>query len=266
MHPQFIFTIFGNQYTIASYSLFAFLGAIIGISTALPLLKREGLSYKKAFFMLLISTASFLVGARLLNYVINPRAYGNQLHLYSWRFAGFSVYGGIIGVFCTILIYSKIGKINLEKMLDAMVIPSGLAFILARVGCFLNGCCGGKATTSCFGVVFPVKASDSKVISKIVPFLGKIEVAVFPTQLFEAGLAFVGLLPIVWLYMIRKKEKVQGTYFLLYAVWFSGMRLFVLQFRELPYHTLIINVFYPLLYILIIVIGLVLLQIKTRKA
>lgn len=265
MYPQFIFTIFGNQYTIASYSLFAFLGVTIGIITALPLLKREGISYKKALFMLLISLASFLVGARLLNYVVNPTAYGYHLHLYSFRLVGFSVYGGIMGVFGTILIYGKLGKISIEKILDAMVIPGGLAFIFARVGCFLNGCCGGKATNSCLGVVFPVKASEIKVISKIVPFLGKIEVVVFPTQLFEAGLAFLGLLPIVWLYIIKKKERVPGIYFLIYAVWFSGMRLFVLQFRDLPYNTQITKVFYPLLYILIMVIGLIMLRHKTRK-
>jgi phosphatidylglycerol---prolipoprotein diacylglyceryl transferase len=264
MHPQFIFNLFGIEYVVVSYSLFALLGAIVGIIVALPLLKREGGSYRKSIILLGLMAVSFLIGARLLNFFVNPKGYGVYLHLYSLRLAGLSVYGGIIGAFCNLVLWCKFVKIPIAPMLDALVIPSGPAFVLARIGCFLNGCCGGKVTSSCLGVVFPTKASANQVISKLVPFLGKMEVAVFPTQLFEASLALLGLLPVIWLYLLKKNKKVNGAYFLFYAIWFSGMRLVILPFRELPYSALIITVFYPLLYIGVIIIGVILLT-KLQK-
>jgi len=105
--------------------------------------------------MLLLMACSFLIGARLFNAAVNPSAYGGQLHIYSLQLTGLSLYGGVLGALLTFIIWTAVRRMSPLPILDALVLPSALAFALARVGCFLNGCCAGKATNSFMGVVFP---------------------------------------------------------------------------------------------------------------
>ena len=74
MQPELAFSLFGMSFTLKAYVLFALSGALAGIATALPLLKREGLPIRRALVLLLAMAAAFLIGARLFNYAINPRA------------------------------------------------------------------------------------------------------------------------------------------------------------------------------------------------
>ncbi|HOO29255.1 MAG TPA: hypothetical protein PLU43_12385, partial [Lachnospiraceae bacterium] len=89
--------------------------------------------------------------------------------------------------------------------------------------------------------------------------------AVYPTKLFEASLALIGLIPIIRIYLFRKKRIQKGVCFLLYAVWFSAMRLAVLPLRSFPYEAVITHVFYPALYLTVIAAGSLLLWKKTRS-
>jgi phosphatidylglycerol:prolipoprotein diacylglycerol transferase len=82
--------------------------------------------------------------------------------------------------------------------LDAMTVPGGVAFCLARVGCFLNGCCAGRATSGPLGVVFPSKAGYQQALSEWLPFLSASR-AVHPTQLYELTGAALGLPLVFWL-------------------------------------------------------------------
>ena len=206
----------------------------------------------------------FLIGARLLNYLVNPGMYNSGLHLTSLRFAGFSFYGGLLGAFGALLIWSRLARGSAWPLLDALVLPSALAFAFARTGCYLNGCCGGKATDSFLGVVFPVKEAEKTMLSSLWPVFSAAKVSVYPTQLFEAALALLGLVPALWLYF--RKKATPGTAFLVYGVWFSAMRRAILPLRSLPYPHFVIQVAYPALYGLIITVGLVLLVLRNKKA
>ncbi|HOO28682.1 MAG TPA: prolipoprotein diacylglyceryl transferase, partial [Lachnospiraceae bacterium] len=119
MYPWITFTLSGSKYTIASYTLFAFIGALTGIFLSLPLLKREGISVHRSIRLLTVMLLFFLAGARILNFIINPKAYGTNLHLYSLKFAGFSVYGGIFGALAALLIWCKIERTDPQPVLDA---------------------------------------------------------------------------------------------------------------------------------------------------
>lgn len=260
MYPDIVLPLFGAAVEIKSYVLFTLLGAIAGIFTALPLMRREGLRGGSAFALLIAMAIAFLCGARIFNFLIHPAAYGRSLYIYSLRPTGLSVYGGILGALAVLLIWARVTKTDKWPILDSLVLPGGLAFVLARTGCFLNGCCVGKPTDSLWGVAFPVHNGEQEILTGFLAVLGKSEVALrrYPTQLFEMGLALLGLLPVLWLYL--RKKLPNGTAFLLYAVWFSTMRLLVLPLRSLPYSEIISGLFYPAFYLTIIVTGLVLLR------
>lgn len=253
MCPILTFTVGNQMFHIQAYTLFAALGALAGMITALFFLKREGLPFPLSLRLLALMATAFLVGARVFNYAVNPDAYGSTLHIYSLKLAGLSLYGGVLGALTSFLIWGRFHRRSPLPLLDALVLPSAFAFALARVGCYLNGCCSGKATQSFLGVVFPVSDSEKK-LTGILALLGKTSVAVYPTQLFEMSLALIGLVPVMWLYF-RKKPRT-GTVFLLYGIWFTAMRWAILPLRNLPYTEPVTDVWLPVLYGGLIAAGL----------
>lgn len=256
MSPMLYFVLFNQTYQIPAYMLFAEAGAGIGFAAALLFLRREGLSLFRSVLMLAGMACAFLIGARLFNFAVNPDAYGRSLQIYSLQLTGLSLYGGILGAFSAFLVWTAVFRLNPRPLLDALTAPAAAAFALARVGCFLNGCCAGKATNSFLGVVFPTKQGGEQ-FTGILTLLGKTNVAVYPTQLFEMSLALIGLIPVMWLYF-RKKPRA-GTVFLLYGIWFTAMRWAILPLRNLPYSETVTQVFLPLLYGGLIIAGIVLL-------
>lgn len=245
MHPLLQFAIGSLEFQMPAYTFFAAAGAITGAATALPLLKRAGQSLLASCSMLVLMACSFLIGARLFNAAVNPSAYGGYMHIYTLQLTGLSLYGGVLGAMLTFIVWTAVRRMSPLPILDALVLPSALAFALARVGCFLNGCCAGKATNSFLGVVFPSRQEDGPITS-ILALLGKTSVAVYPTQLFEMSLALIGLFPAMWLYF-RKKPRA-GMVFLLYGIWFTVMRWAILPLRSLPYSAAVTRVWLPLLY------------------
>ncbi len=200
-----------------------------------------------AVFMLAFC-AAFLIGARLWNVAIDPDAYGADRPWYTMKMNGFSLYGGLAGALLVTLAAALLSRARLLKMLDAMTVPGAISFCIARVGCFLNGCCSGKKTDLPWGVIFP---PEGETASSLIHTGGT---AVHPTQLYELILALFGI-PLCLL-VIRKVRAGTGGRFVLYAVWFCILRLIVLPFRALPYPLLVRNVFYPALYYVLIVLGI----------
>ena len=75
-----------------------------------------------------------------------------------------------------------------------------------------------------------------------------------PTQIYEIYGALAFLLFV--LLICRKIEAKPGTRFLLYAAFFSAMRLLVLPLRSLPYPGVVTKVLYPGLYLAVIAVGI----------
>ena len=261
MHPVMTIPLFGVA--IQSYSLFTVLGALAFTAVALPLLLRAGVRPLRALCLMVLMAAAFLVGARLWNYAINPAAYGSTLLWYSFRLAGLSMYGGLLGSAIVLILWARFGRTRILPLLDALTLPSAFAFALARVGCFLNGCCYGVPTSGVLGVVFPLRGGAQETLDSMLSMVGmSLATARYPTQLFELALALIGLVPAL---MIGKKMKT-GSVFLLYGIWFSAFRLTILPLRSLPYEDLIVNAVYPALYITLISIGVAVLIFVNKEA
>lgn|GEM_PF-2494304 len=194
-----------------------------------------------------------------------PAAYGGSLRVYTLRLAGLSLYGGIFCSLAVLLSWARATRADAWRLLDALVLPTGLAFALARVGCYLNGCCAGIATSSRWGVPFPLPKNGQELFSEIFPLLlkGCTTVSLYPTQLFELALALLGLIPVPWFYFRRRLPR--GAAFLLYGVWFSSMRLVVLPLRSLLYAEIVVNYLYPMFYIGLILCGVFLLTQLYKK-
>ena len=257
MHPEIVLPLFGSELVLKSYAIFTVLGALTAAALAIPLLRRTGITVRRSLVLLALLAAGFLAGARLLNYLVNPGVYGQSLRLFTLRLAGFSLYGGLAGALSVLIIWLHLSRREAWPILDALTPPFAAGFALARLGCYFNGCCGGIATDSVLGVVFPSRVPTDSIISGVFELFGTPRITVYPTQLFELSLAVLGLIPVLAVHLRGKSPP--GTMFLLYGVLFSAVRLAILPMRDLPYAEIVTKLVYPLIYTGAIIIGITLL-------
>lgn len=246
MKPFFI--IFGQS--VSSYRLFAVLAVIFGVITLSLLLYRNKIGIYKVIALIIPLLVFFFTGARLFNLFLNPKAY-ETVSVFKLEFVGLSIFGGLIGAVFAVILWCKIFHIPVWRILDLCIIPAAGSFAIARVGCFLNGCCSGKFSNSIFAVVYP----------RFINSTGLESYPVLPTQLFELILALVVIIPAL---IVLKKKKVfpNGSAFLIYASLFCAMRLIILPLRRLPYEPWIKLYFYPAFYIILIITLLTIFSIR----
>ncbi len=176
-------------------------------------------SWQTAVLMLLTFTFAY-AGTRALYLYQHSGDYSWKLFK-NWQ-SGFVLYGGLIAGAAASLLYIKMRGQSIPVVADLVAAPMMLSLAFGRIGCFLNGCCHGKAGTGFPCVTFPANSPPGEKN-------GYQAATVHPTQLYETA-ATVGMFFLLsWIY--RKKRKAQGEVFLimimLYAVW-----RFVIEFAR----------------------------------
>jgi phosphatidylglycerol:prolipoprotein diacylglycerol transferase len=124
----------------------------------------------------------------------------------------------------TSALYFRLNHLPGWKIADCVAPGLALAQGIARVGCFLAGCCWGVPTRLPFGVTF---ASEQAHSITGVP-LG---VRLHPTQLYEAALV---LLAIPFLLRLRKHKSFDGEVVLAYILYYAIVRFFLEFLRGDP--------------------------------
>jgi len=263
MYPEIAISSFGTRIAASAYGVFCVLAAAAVLLTAPRQLKWAGLGYGKALAFTALLLAAFFVGARLWNRAVYPEAYGAELRVLSLRLRGFSLYGGGLAAGLALVLLCAAFRCGLWLAVDALVLPAGVAFCLARIGCFLNGCCGGVATQSALGLVFPPAPGEAEFLGKLLGFTGlSAAVKVWPTQLFEFTAALLGLAAIP---LARKWKLAPGSTALLYLMWFTAARWAILPLRALPYEDIVTRAVYPALYGGILLLSSLLLLRRNRN-
>lgn len=260
MHP-ILFNLLGHD--IRAYSVFMALALIVVVIGIYLFAKKAGLASRPVFFILLIMAASAFVGARLLHAILNFGAYlSYPQRIIAFNLSGLSLYGGEILAIITGLIANYFLKFNLWKLGDIAAPFLGIGIAIARVGCFLNGCCFGKETNLPWAVEFPFMSpahryqllSDPSEIFTVIP--------VHPTQIYELIAALIG--SIIACICIKKKLP-EGTAILAFGAWFTTFRWFNYCLRAQALTFDAPAYFYPALYGLIIALCLTLIYYKFYK-
>ncbi len=169
------------------------------------------LSYNAIFTAVLVGIPSGIVFSRLLH-VVDRWSYYSQNPGQIIGTEGLTFYGAILGAALGIWIYSKLSNFQFGYLADLVAPAIPLAQAVGRVGCLINGCCYGIATSLPWGVVYTHPDS-----------LGPLGVAVHPTQVYEI---IYHLLAFTVLLKLRGRFKPEGSLFLvylsLYALWRVG--------------------------------------------
>ncbi len=159
-----------------------------------------------------------VLGARLffvITFWNTEFAHESFTHLFAVWQGGLVYYGGLIGASLGTLIYMLRKQLPVWKLADVVAPSIALGSMFGRIGCFLNGCCFGRACTLPWAVHFP-PGNDSY------------PQAVHPTQIYDAllNLTLYGFL--AWVY---RRKRFDGQVFGLYLVGYAVFRFIVEMFR-----------------------------------
>lgn len=140
-----------------SYPILAVLATFVAVALQSAILANEGVNVSRTLLVSLLAIAAGLVGARLWYKALHP---GESLIKGGWAVDGFLIVAPVVAVASMLVLSVPIGA-----FLDASTPGLFFAVAIGRVGCFLTGCCAGRATISRWGVW----SSDRRVGARRIP-------------------------------------------------------------------------------------------------
>ena len=162
---------------------------------------------------LFISLVGMALGAKLFGYltgIYRAIGLGDPITPDTLRDTGIVYYGGLLGLIAVFSLCLKYKRCTLDtNALDVLAVCVPLFHSIARVGCFLSGCCYGKIHTGLFAIDYTTIIEGN--IDKNLRF---------PVQLLEA--LFEISLFIYLLSLLQKKDwktrKLLGRYLTIYSI------------------------------------------------
>jgi phosphatidylglycerol:prolipoprotein diacylglycerol transferase len=208
MHPIFLQI---GDFTIRSYGFMAMVGFLVGWSMLSLNRKHAGLTADQASNLVLIGMVSGIIGSRIFYVVLEWKEHfaDHPERIIRIDQGGLVFYGGFLLAFALIVGYCRWRKLDVVRVLDIVAPAISAAHACGRIGCYLNGCCYGRITTSILGVVYPLESGIPK---------GHPGAKVHPIQLYEAAenVLACGL----YFYLVRKGKRgmAMSAYMLVYGI------------------------------------------------
>lgn len=197
------------------YGIFFYLGIFVAVGVGLLLCKRRRFPVSELVYSAVYSMIGAFVGAKAL-FVLTAwkQIVAYQIPLENIIKGGFVFYGGLIGGFIGLWIYTKQFKLNIWEYtgIYAVVLPIGHA--IGRIGCFFAGCCYGIPFEG--GHVYTHTVGNTP--------LG---VPLLPIQLIEAGCLFLLFVGLLVGFLLHPDNLRRTTYIYLFA--YPVLR-FILEF------------------------------------
>tara|TARA_B100000029_G_scaffold268457_1_gene263921 strand:+ start:712 stop:1506 length:795 start_codon:yes stop_codon:yes gene_type:complete len=220
-----VFIDFGS-FQIKWYSLSYIFGIILGWIYANSLIKKYNLKMLTTKIFddsIIYIILGIILGGRLgyvffYNFDYFAQNFSEIFKI--WQ-GGMSFHGGLIGIIISILVFSKIKKINFFVLTDIISCVAPVGIFLGRIANFINGELYGKASSVSWAVIFPAGGNISR----------------HPSQIYEAILEGVLLFILINFLAIKKKlllktGYISSSFLILYAIF----RIFSEYFREADEH------------------------------
>ncbi|MEE9201447.1 MAG: prolipoprotein diacylglyceryl transferase [Candidatus Brocadiales bacterium] len=222
---------------VYSYGFMMMMGFIFGVLVAQRKVDYEGIDPHEMTVIWIYGILGGLVGARVFHVMHHIAEYSRHpLGMFMVQKGGLSFYGGVIGGVIVAGIFCRRRGLSPLKCLDIGVVGIALGLALARIGCFLHGCCYGRrvADDFIFRVYFPKITDASGNVSGShvflhhlkqgwVGFADSMALPVHPTQLYSALGAFALFLVLSNVYKYKKRD---GEVFLLFVILYAPMRFY----------------------------------------
>lgn len=214
------FSIFGiNIYWYGIIIAAAFLLAVLlGLRSS----KKYGMDPDNIIDLVIFAAPAAIICARLYYVIFSWDLYkDNLLDVFNTRKGGLAIYGGVIGALATAYIYCRIKKIRFLELFDFVVPYIVMAQGIGRWGNFVNQEAYGVNTTLPWGMTSEKIRSELSVLN--IPGVNP-DLPVHPTFLYESLWDLGVFLFLIW---FRKRKKVSGEVFFLYAMLYGAGRAFI---------------------------------------
>jgi len=198
---------------VYSYGLMLGLGFLAATLVAARDARRFGIKPEAIIDFSFYSLIAGVVGSRLLFILFDWRTYlaNPRLILVVYE-GGLSLHGGLAAGVLVGIWFTRKYKIPFFTLADLVSPAVALAISVARIGCFLNGCCYGLPTDLPWAVATRYVAGLRH-----------------PTQLYEMLLSF---LLFVFLWLRRTRTAYPGQQFVYLLIGYSVVRIIVESYRE----------------------------------
>lgn len=196
--------------SINSYGLMIAIGFLLFIYLTYKHPKRSRLISSDVFFnMMFVGLIAGIVGGRLFFVFSEWETFSdNWLEVFYPWIGGFGVLGSIIGILLVVSLYLKWNKVKILPVLDLAAIYVPLMQSIARIGCFLAGCCYGNVASPKFWGAITFTNPQG---------LAPLNIPLHPTQIYSS-LASILIFLIVYFkakYFSFKKGQILFTYLFL---------------------------------------------------
>ncbi|MFH1262547.1 MAG: prolipoprotein diacylglyceryl transferase [Pseudomonadota bacterium] len=222
MHPILIQL---GSFKISFYGLMLAVAFFVGMNLAERGARKEGLPPKRIEKLSWWIIVSAILGARFLyTFVEHADVYfRNPWQFFAFREGGLSFFGGLFAAIGLSILYCRHHRLPFWKVADIYTPTIALGLAIAKIGCFLAGCCAGRACDLPWAVTFTDPETHSDLLG----------VPVHPTQLYES---LANFLLLFLLLLFRRRQRFAGELFLVFLIVYGAVRSYLETFRESPGH------------------------------
>ncbi|MBQ7934277.1 MAG: prolipoprotein diacylglyceryl transferase [Lachnospiraceae bacterium] len=265
--PRF-FEVFG--FKIAFYGLIIGIGIMLGIWLAAWDAKKMGLNPEVIWDFAIYAVIFSIIGARLYYVAFSWDLYKDDLlSIFNTRNGGMAIYGGVIGAFLTLFVFSKLKKVRALQIGDSGVLGLILGQCLGRWGNFMNREAFGEYSDGLLAMRLPIDAVRSHEITDNIAShieAGANYIQVHPTFLYES---LWNLLLLVLLLLYRRHKKFHGEICLLYLGGYGLGRFWVESLRTdqllVPGTSIAVSQVVALTCVTIAIVGEIVVRVRIKK-
>jgi phosphatidylglycerol:prolipoprotein diacylglycerol transferase len=215
-------------FTIYSFGFMLALSFLIGIYLSSYRARRFGVDPQAILDLCVYVIISGVVGSRLLYVAFHIQEYRNLIDVFALWQGGATLYGGFVLAVFAGYVFSRKRNLKFLVLGDILSPAIALGIALTRIGCFLSGCCFGKATSQAWGVCFPPGSPAGSYQAEIAAASGLDAVKLHPSQLYDSALGF---LTVILLLSLQGRLVKQGATFGLMLACYGTSR-FVVDFSR----------------------------------
>ena len=143
-----------NPITLHSYGLMLILGFAAATWLACREAQRRGIDPNMVLDLALPLLGWSIIACRALFVALDPehfRSWGEMIRIWD---GGLSFHGSLFAAPLVVAYYARRNKLRFGTLADVIAPSVFLGYAIARVGCFLNGCCYGSACDLPWAVQF----------------------------------------------------------------------------------------------------------------
>lgn len=214
---------------VAWYAVFILTGIIFGAVLAMEEGDLIGVSRDTIYDGLLYAVPLSIIGARLYYVIFDPNgSYESFLDIINIPNGGLAIHGAVIATIIFLIVFTKLKKISIWKLLDLLAPGFLIGQVLGRWGNFMNQEANGIATTENF--LRKTLRLPKFIVDNMYFYDSNVGETNFyhPTFLYEGIWNFIGL--ILLLILRRRKGLKSGDLIGVYLIWYGFGRAIIEQF------------------------------------